>query len=209
MDPFLLYLIAINVAAFLAFAIDFWLCMRNPSLEDKAANALILDAFPVAGGAVGTLLALYLLTGKIGRHRMNKYNIAWWFLAIFCLVVWALFSAVRLGFVRMDVSVGNMSSGWNMNILRILVIYLPVINVVTFAAFVWDKHVAANGNNHQKRVPEACLLGLSLIGGSVGGLLAMRIVHHKTKRWYFVWGLPCIIVLNVVTILYVHMCGLI
>ena len=88
-------------------------------------------------------------------------------------------------------------------------LYLVAINVATFVAFAWDKHVAASGNDYSRRVPEARLLGLSIIGGSVGGLFAMHTVHHKTKKWYFVWGLPCFIVLHVVVLLYAHMVGIV
>ena len=34
---------------------------------------------------------------------------------------------------------------------------------------------------------------LPLLGGSVGALLGMRVFHHKTKHWYFVWGIPAIL----------------
>ena len=34
---------------------------------------------------------------------------------------------------------------------------------------------------------------LPLLGGSVGALLGMRVFHHKTKHWYFVWGVPVIL----------------
>ena len=34
---------------------------------------------------------------------------------------------------------------------------------------------------------------LPLLGGSVGALLGMRVFHHKTKHWYFVWGVPAIL----------------
>lgn len=209
MHPFLTYLIAINVVAFLAFVIDFVLCLWKPEIEDTVANSLVMDVFPIAGGAAGMLLALFLLTGLMGGHRMNKGNIAWWFLAILCLIIWALVTMVVLGIVRLDASLEGIISGWKIDRFKILGIYLAVINAFTFAAFAWDKHVAANGNNYSRRAPEARLLGLSFIGGSLGGLLAMHVVRHKTKKWYFVWGLPCFIVLHVVTLLYAHMVGII
>ncbi|MBR2834490.1 MAG: DUF1294 domain-containing protein [Coriobacteriales bacterium] len=93
--------------------------------------------------------------------------------------------------------------------MHLLFLYLIVINVITFMIFVWDKHVAANGNDVKKRVPEAYLLGLCLIGGSVGGMLAMYTVRHKTKKWYFVWGLPFFIILDFAVVVVMQMCGLI
>ena len=37
------------------------------------------------------------------------------------------------------------------------------------------------------------LLVYLVLGGSVGALLGMRVFHHKTKHWYFVWGVPAIL----------------
>lgn len=71
MDPFLIYLIAVNVVAFAAFAFDYLLCRWKPEIEDTAANAIVMDIFPLAGGAVGTLAALFVLTGRDRRRRMN------------------------------------------------------------------------------------------------------------------------------------------
>lgn len=209
MNHFLLYLIGANVVAFLAFAIDFFLCSKNPSLDDSTVNSLVLCAFPIAGGAIGALLALFALGGRGRGHCMNKDNIAWWFLSIVCLVVWGLVTAVRLGFVSLDASVDALFAGWDMGRLKVLGLYLAVVNVVTFVAFAWDKHVAASGNDYRRRAPEARLLALSLAGGSVGGLVAMHALRHKTRKWYFVWGLPVFIVLDVVAIACAHMGGLI
>ena len=182
-------------------------CARIPALDDSLANSLILDVFPIAGGAVGMLLALFVFSGFIHKHRMNKNNIAWWFLAVICLVVWGLVFAVKMGFVSLDASPGGVFSGWDLGKIRLLGFYLVVVNIVTFAAFAWDKHVAANGNDYGRRAPEARLLGLCLIGGSVGGIAAMYIVRHKTRKWYFVWGLPLFIVLDIAVVMYAHMSG--
>lgn len=62
---------------FIVFVIDYLLCLRFPALDDTAANSLILDIFPIAGGAVGMLFALFLLGGPGRGRRMNKDNIAW------------------------------------------------------------------------------------------------------------------------------------
>ena len=140
---------------------------------------------------------------------MNKNNVAWWFLAIVCLIVCGLVAAVHFGLVSLDVSIAGLTTGWDLARLKVLGIYLAVVNVVTFVAFAWDKHVAASGNDYKRRAPEARLLGLSLIGGAVGGMLAMHVVCHKTQKWYFVWGLPLFIVLDLAIILFAHMSGLI
>lgn len=209
MDSFLLYLIIMNVVTFLAFTVDFFLCMVNPDLDNSAANSLILDVFPIAGGAVGMLLALFVWGGLGRGHRMNKDNIAWWFLAIVCLVVWGLVVAAKFGLITLDTSIGGILSGWDLGKLRVMGIYLAVLNVITLAAFAWDKHVAESGNDYGRRAPEARLLGLCLVGGSVGGMIAMNVVRHKTKKWHFVWGLPLFIILDIAVVLYAHMGGLI
>ena len=45
----------------------------------------------------------------------------------------------------------------------------------------------------RKNVVRTVLFLLPLLGGSVGALLGMRMFHHKTKHWYFVWGIPAIL----------------
>lgn len=71
-----------------------------------------------------------------------------------------------------------------------LAVWLIAINLVTFAVYGADKRRARRG---AWRVPEKTLFLLPLLGGSVGALLGMRVFHHKTKHWYFVWGIPLIL----------------
>lgn len=72
--------------------------------------------------------------------------------------------------------------------------YLAAINLVTFFVYGVDKRKARKG---QWRVPEKTLFLLPLLGGSLGGILGMKAFHHKTKHWYFRWGLPAILVLQI------------
>ena len=53
-----------------------------------------------------------------------------------------------------------------------------------------DKRKARRG---AWRIPEKTLFLLPLLGGSVGALLGMKVFRHKTKHWYFVWGIPIIL----------------
>ena len=57
------------------------------------------------------------------------------------------------------------------------------ISLVTFCFYGADKRRAKKG---QWRVPEKVLLSLSFFGGALGGSLAMKLLRHKTKHWYFV-----------------------
>ena len=71
-----------------------------------------------------------------------------------------------------------------------LAVWLIAINLVTFAVYGIDKRRARRG---AWRVPEKTLFLLPLLGGSIGALLGMRVFRHKTKHWYFVWGVPAIL----------------
>ena len=65
--------------------------------------------------------------------------------------------------------------------------YLIIMNVMEFVLMAADKYRAI----HKKwRIPEKVLLLLPILGGGLGGLLAMLLVRHKTKRWYFVLLMP-------------------
>ena len=66
--------------------------------------------------------------------------------------------------------------------LKIYLIYLAFLSLTAFIVYAMDKKKAQDG---AWRTPEATLLSLSFFGGAVGGYLAMQIVRHKTKKWYF------------------------
>ena len=78
-----------------------------------------------------------------------------------------------------------------------VLIYGVAINALAFAAMVIDKRKAEYG---LRRIPEATLLRLALLGGSVGTVLAGRTVHHKTRKEPFRSRLVAIIVLQVVAL---------
>ena len=82
----------------------------------------------------------------------------------------------------------------------LLAVWLVLINAVTFCVFGVDKWKAKRKEKKstERRVPEKTLLILSAIGGSVGALLAMRAFHHKTLHKAFRFGVPLILVLQIV-----------
>ena len=77
--------------------------------------------------------------------------------------------------------------------MEILKIYLVVINIIGLAVMGIDKYKAIK---HRWRIPEKTLFLVSLIGGSVGTIAGMYIFRHKTKHWYFVIGMPAILVIQ-------------
>ena len=80
-----------------------------------------------------------------------------------------------------------------------LLYYLIVINVVTFLVYGIDKWKAKQGS---WRISEATLLILAAIGGSIGALLGMKIWHHKTMHKKFKYGLPLILIIQIILIGY-------
>lgn len=51
---------------------------------------------------------------------------------------------------------------------------------------------------HAYRIPEATLFTIALIGGSIGSIVGMQWFRHKTKHWYFVIGMPAILIVQVI-----------
>ncbi len=80
-----------------------------------------------------------------------------------------------------------------------LLYYLIAINVVTFLVYGIDKWKAQQGS---WRISEATLLILAIIGGSIGALLGMKVWHHKTMHKKFKYGLPLILIIQIILIGY-------
>ena len=86
-----------------------------------------------------------------------------------------------------------------LKLLHIVLIYLAVINVVTFFMFGIDKWKAKKS---KWRVRETVLLGLAVLGGSIGAWLGMKVWHHKTLHKKFKYGIPVIIIIQLVLSVY-------
>ena len=81
----------------------------------------------------------------------------------------------------------------------VLLYYLLGINLITFIAFARDK---AKAVHHQWRTRESVLMGLSFIGGTIGGLIAMYTLRHKTKTPKFCIGLPVMLAVQIILLAY-------
>lgn len=84
--------------------------------------------------------------------------------------------------------------------MKYLYIWLIIINIITFAVFGIDKKKAIDG---KFRISESALFLLSILGGSLGGFIAMHTFHHKTKKWYFKFGIPLILIAQVLLIIFI------
>lgn len=76
-------------------------------------------------------------------------------------------------------------------IAQILCVYAVGINLILFIAMGVDKYKAKRG---LWRIPEKTLFGLALLGGSIGGILGMRLFRHKTRHNSFKLGFPAILI---------------
>jgi len=76
---------------------------------------------------------------------------------------------------------------------RAVLAALVLVNLVEFALMGWDKRRARRG---EWRVRERTFFLLAFLGGALGGIVGMQVFRHKTKHWYFRYGLPAILILQ-------------
>ena len=80
-----------------------------------------------------------------------------------------------------------------MNIATVIAIYIVVITLVGFLIMGIDKRRAIK---ERWRIPERTLFIVAAIGGSLGCIAGMLTFHHKTKKWYFMLGMPLILIIQ-------------
>ena len=93
------------------------------------------------------------------------------------------------------------AAGATMNgfgILHVALLYLVAVNLVTFFIYGIDKFKSKRA---KWRVPEATLLGLAAVGGSIGAWLGMKLWHHKTLHKKFRYGIPLILIAQIAIVL--------
>lgn len=77
--------------------------------------------------------------------------------------------------------------------MKIILFYLLAVNLLTFISYGIDKWKA---RHNRWRIPEATLLLLAALGGSIGALLAMKVFRHKTQHKKFRYGVPAILIVQ-------------
>ena len=87
-----------------------------------------------------------------------------------------------------------------MGLLKLLLIWLIFINIITYIIYAIDKYKSMH---HKWRIRESTLILLAVIGGSVGALLAMYTVRHKTKHNQFRIGVPVILAVQIIGGIYI------
>ena len=83
--------------------------------------------------------------------------------------------------------------------MKYILIYLGIINLIGFFAMFLDKQKA---KRNKWRIPEKTLFLLAIIGGSLGTTFGMHMFRHKTKHWYFKFGMPFIMTVQIILMIY-------
>jgi len=79
-----------------------------------------------------------------------------------------------------------------------IIVDLIIVNIIGFAIMGIDKRKAVK---RAFRIPEATLFIIALIGGSLGSVAGMYFFRHKTRHWYFVYGMPAILILQIILVI--------
>lgn len=83
-----------------------------------------------------------------------------------------------------------------------LMIYLTIVNLLSFALMGIDKRRAVRD---AWRIPERTLFLSAILGGSIGAIAGMLFFHHKTRHWYFRFGMPAILILQTALMALLHL----
>ena len=73
---------------------------------------------------------------------------------------------------------------------KLILLYLLIINAIGFVLMLVDKHKA---RKNLWRIPEATVMSVAALGGSIGCLIGMYTVRHKTRHLKFTLGIPLIL----------------
>ena len=81
-----------------------------------------------------------------------------------------------------------------MKVILFIVIYILLVNILGFALMGIDK---ARAKKRGFRIPEATLFVVAIIGGCIGSMIGMSVFKHKTRKRYFLFGMPLILLLQI------------
>ena len=84
------------------------------------------------------------------------------------------------------------------NLELIIIAYLVIVNLAGLISMYIDKKRAIK---NKWRIPEKTLFLIAIIGGSIGSISGMHLFRHKTKHWYFKYGMPAILICQVIIVI--------
>ena len=197
------YLILMNAVSFCLFMIDLH---RHGKTGRTLQPAWIFMVSVLLGGAAGANLYFLLFfphfmrskrkSRKVNSIEHDTYN-CWRICCLLTLVVQAIFVFTVYG-SRIHLSLRQITP-YRDKLMPGILFYLVLINLVTFIIFAVDKWKA---RNNRFRIKEAVLFLLCFLGGTIGGIIGVHALHHKTSRQAFVVGIPLILLVQVVTVIY-------
>lgn len=85
--------------------------------------------------------------------------------------------------------------------MKYLYLYLVIINAAGLILMLVDKHKA---RKNRWRIPERTLLTVAAIGGSLGSYIGMQLFRHKTKHVAFSIGIPVILAVHILILVFLH-----
>ena len=192
-DYWLYYLLAVNVLGALFYGINQYLYDHT---ENKQIDFLVTIS-ALLGGSLGIIFAMAATKQKIKKENMMSTVFVICVFVIQALLFYYIFN-------------GGLYEGINLNVIgffnehRLLLYYLGIINIVAFIVYGIDKLAAIK---QKSRIPIITLLGLAFIGGSIGAWIAMYVFRHKTRKDYFVVGIPLIFVMQIVVLFFAMNAG--
>ena len=187
MSPFMTYLVIINITGFILYLINTLLYRFTAEGQIDA----VLTIVSLLGGSLGIVVSILIFDRKAEKGNMMSRV----FVSCILVIQVVLFLVLR----------GHHADHLTLAIWtffdrhKILIAYLVIINFITFAAFAVDKIAAIE---RRSRIRIVTLLALAFFGGSVGGLIAIYLLRHKTRKDYFTVGIPLIMIMQVVLLFY-------
>lgn len=185
MGFFLKYLIIINLISFIVSTI----CILAAKKKKNEFFAPFRTFISFVGGCVGNGIAFLLFHRKATKENMTLLVSTAASAVIYGVVLFAIYGPYQITAEDFFQNVVHVNK-W-------FLIYLVLINVITFILFGVDKRKALKS---RQRIPIVTLLGFSFAGGSVGGIIGMYTFRHKTKKTYFKAGMPMILLAQLVLV---------
>ena len=179
------YLIIINIIGFFGYALHFLVYKLTHFVHLNK----VLTLLALAGGSLGIVAFMVLFDRKSVKDNMMSRV-----LIVCALIIQIIVVLFMKGFHREEL---NFAFWTFFGEHKILMVYLVSINLITFVAFAIDKIHAIQGKS---RIRILTLLGLAFIGGSVGALVGIYLLRHKTRVNYFTVGIPVIMLMQVAVV---------
>ncbi len=88
-----------------------------------------------------------------------------------------------------------------MDVILTIIVYVGSINLLGLILMGIDKYKA---KKRTFRIPEATLFTVAIFGGSLGTTLGMFLFRHKTRHWYFLYGMPLILIIQAAIIYFLY-----